>query len=150
MDNERMNKILHRNSTIVKGDLGLWEIEYNGQAMYVITDEAHNRMRIMAPIGEINIAQEINKEESQLKKKELEEQRIEKLQLLYILMESNFDRALDAKYAVQDNILFSVFTHPLAELRDHQFINALAQVKRLVETFGTSFSSSDLVFGENK
>ena len=63
------------------------------------------------------------------------------------LLSANFDRALDAKYAISNETLWSVFTHPLAELTDEQFIGCVGQVVTLADNFGTSYSSSGLYFG---
>lgn len=146
MSNERMDKILHRNSKVIEGQLGYWRVTYNNQELYIITDESHNRMRIMTPIAEINIEEETGEKKSSLSKKELAENQKAKLELMNILLEANYDRALDAKYAIQKGILFAVFTHPLFELEDIQFLDAMKQVTRLVETYGTTFMSSDLTF----
>ena len=68
-------------------------------------------------------------------------------QNLYRMMQSNFDAALDARYAIAQGHLISVFIHPLAELRKEQFIHALVQVVSLVKTYGTAYSSSGMTFG---
>ena len=65
------------------------------------------------------------------------------------LMAANFDKALDAKYALYNNFLWSVFTHPLKELESKQIVDAFYQVKTLVENYGTSYTSSNLVFSGN-
>lgn len=66
-----------------------------------------------------------------------------------LMLEANFDRALDAKYALFDGIVWSVFTHPLAELEVEQFKIAMNQVITLSETFGSTYNSTDFVFGGN-
>ena len=63
------------------------------------------------------------------------------------LLEANFGSALDAKYALRDGTLWSVFTHPLGELTDEQFLDCLAQVFNLANNFGQSYASSNLIFG---
>ena len=63
------------------------------------------------------------------------------------LLEANFATALDAKYALRDQTLWSVFTHPLAELTEEQFLDCLAQVANLANNFGGSYASSNLIFG---
>ena len=94
--------------------------------MIVITDETHNRMRVMtAVIDESDLTHEDRR----------------------VVLAANFDRALDAKYAVSKGHLWSVFMHPLVELSDEQFLDAVNQVKTLADNYGTTYSSSDLVFG---
>jgi len=52
---------------------------------------------------------------------------------LHRLLSANFDRALDAKYAISNGTLWSAFTHPLAELTDEQFIGCVGQVITLAD-----------------
>ena len=64
-----------------------------------------------------------------------------------VLMSANFDRALDARFCVNDNVLWSAFIHPLQELEPQQFLNALDQVITLAGNYGSTYSSTDIVFG---
>ena len=75
-------------------------------------------------------------EESKLKEEDLK-----------TMMEANFDRALDAKYALSNGVLWSVYAHPLKELQKEQLIDAIYQVKNLVNNYGTSYTSTDFIFG---
>ena len=63
---------------------------------------------------------------------------------------ANFHTALDVKYAISDNVLWSVFIHPLKELTDNQVIDAIKQVYRANLTFGSTNSSTDLIFPSKK
>ena len=126
MNNQKMEEILKSNSSEIKGTLGNWEAYVGNRTVYVITDEAHNRMRIISPIIKIN---ELGNQE------------------LTLLLEANFDRALDAKYSIYKEVVWATFTHPLKELTSGQFVDALHQVVNLVNNYGTSFSSMDLIFG---
>ncbi|MEO1576353.1 MAG: hypothetical protein AAFU65_15505, partial [Pseudomonadota bacterium] len=62
------------------------------------------------------------------------------------VMQANFDSALDARYAVANNVLWSVFVHPLASLGEEQFVVAIGQTINVVLTFGSSYSSGVFVF----
>ena len=126
MDNTRLDTLIRELSGDVEGQLGYWKFVIGKRELLVVTDESHNRMRIMTPI----IAQE------QLDKEELTR-----------LLEANYDRALDAKYALSDGALWSVFTHPLKELTDEQFIGCVGQVATLADNFGSSYASGNLFFG---
>ena len=126
MTNEKMQKILYREASEVQGDLGNWQFMYRSRPLLILTDATANRMRIMTPI--------------------LEEKDLEKEQYK-VMLEANFDRALDAKYAVYEEIVWSVFTHPLAELTVEQLKDAMGQVATLAENFGTTYTSTSLVFG---
>ncbi len=103
-------------------------VQYNldGVQIYLITDESANRMRLMAGVVK----------ESDLSQTDLA-----------TVLEANFDRALDAKYALSDGVLWSVFTHPLKELEKEQVIDAFYQVKNLVNNYGSTYNSTDFLFG---
>lgn len=128
MTNEKIQKILYREAQDIEGQLGAWQFNYRQHQTMILTDENANRMRIMTPI---------------IEEKDLEEEQYK------IMLEANFDRALDAKYALFDGIVWAVFTHPLAELEVEQFKNAMNQVITLSETFGSTYNSTDFVFGGN-
>ncbi|MCR9250104.1 MAG: YbjN domain-containing protein [bacterium] len=126
MTNQKMNKILLRETSNVKGGSGNWQVTYKEMPLFIITDSVHNRMRIITPVAE---------------KKDLKQQDLE------LLLEANFDRALDAKYSLFQDVLWSTYTHPLGELTVEQFKDAIRQVARLSQTYGTSYTSTDMVFG---
>ena len=102
------------------------EYELDSVRIYLITDVASDRMRLMAGVVEA----------SELTEKDLR-----------ILMEANYDRALDAKYAISDGVLWAVFVHPLKDLTTNVLKNGLYQVRNLVYTYGTSYTSTQFVFG---
>lgn len=129
MDNKRLDKIIKANCEITNSQLGFWEVKYKGYSLTIITDEAHNRMRIVCPVIE----------EKKLTKKDLS-----------IILSANFDSALDAKYALYKEYLWSVFTHPLKELEQEQFKDAMLQVATLTSTYGSTYTSTDLIFGGSK
>ena len=126
MTNDRLDGLIRQTSKTVKGEAGYWQIKIGGRDVLVITDARHNRMRIMSPVAA----------QDQLDKDEL-----------IRLLEANFGSALDSKYALRDGTLWSVFTHPLAELTDEQFLDCMAQVANLADNFGRSYASSNLTFG---
>ena len=126
MDNARLDTLIRELSAEVEGQLGYWTFLVGQRELMVITDERHNRMRIMTPVTR----------QGQLDKEELTR-----------LLEANYDRALDAKYALSNDILWSAFTHPLKELTDEQFIGCVGQVATLADNFGGSYASGNLFFG---
>lgn len=127
MNNEKLGELIRAVASAMHDDqLGFWKFDVGNRIVFVITDETHNRMRIMSPVVDLeSITDELQK----------------------VLLEANFDRALDARYCVNNETVWSAFLHPLAELGDQQFQDALSQVVTLAENFGTTFTSSDLVFG---
>lgn len=129
MNNELLEQILRDNGTIIKGSLGFWQVQYLDRVLTVVTDAGHNRMRIMTAIME---------------KKDLKKaQTIE-------LLQAQFDRALDVKYALYNDILWSAFVHPLKELTENQVKDALSQVYFAAYNFGGSYRSTDLQFGNRE
>ena len=126
LDGTRLEQLIERQARIVDGESGFWRVEIGDQELFVIADESHDRLRIMAPVAE----------DSALDEHELR-----------TLLSANFDRAIDARYALGDGYLWSVFVHPLHDLSDELFCDGLRQVCRLADTFGTSYSSTDLIFG---
>lgn len=126
MDNSRLEEQLAKHADTIVGENGRWQLLYNEVPMMVVTAPQADRMRIIAPITE---------------SAKLDEG------LLLDCMTANFHSALDVKYAVSDDILWSVYIHPLSPLTDEQVESALSQVYSAVVTFGTSFSSTELIFG---
>jgi hypothetical protein len=126
MDLETMQEVFEDMADNVKKDGNSFEIQYKGLVLLAITDPASNRMRIILPIVEVK----------ELKKKQLAE-----------CMEANFDRALDVKYALYNEVVWSVFAHPLEELTEEQLEDAVNQVYNAGVTFGGSYTSTNLVFG---
>ena len=96
----------------------------------VLTDTNADRMRIMMPIRKFDPTR-----------------KAEDLQLALIALHSNFDRALDARYATQNGILWSAFIHPLESLTAKDVKSGLVQVRSLRKNTGTSYTSSELLFG---
>lgn len=125
MDNDKMDEIIRRLDDQVEGKKGYWSFKITSLTVTVITDEKADRMRIIIPI--------------------IESEKLD-VETLYRVMQANFDSALDARYAIAKNILWSTYLHPLASLNDEQFITAIGQTVNLVSTFGTSYSSGLLSF----
>ena len=65
-------------------------------------------------------------------------------------MEANFHSALDVKYAISDDFIWVVFIHPLKELSDRQLRDGVSQVWNAAYTFGSTYSSTNLLFPGNE
>lgn len=126
MNNKRLDELIKRIDKQPEGQLGRWVMRYESIQLYVVTDEKADRMRIITAIAPA---------------KDLEPE------LLYRLMQSNFDSALDARYAIAKDVLWSAFIHPLASLTDKDFFSGLAQTIMLVATYGSTYTSGALTFG---
>ena len=128
MTNERLDAVIREHAdAVLHGELGRWQFDYYGHNLIVLTDETHNRMRIISPVGEVEHMDE---------------------ELAMTCMRANFDRALDARYAISGNFVWSAFIHPLRELDVSQLVDAFNQVASLGATYGTTFTSGALAFGD--
>ena len=123
---EKMDSIFRAEAEEIDGEGGIWQMFYGNRIVFVLTDEVHNRMRIFTPIGSEDDL-EANQQRS--------------------MLEANFHSALDAKYSLYNGFIVSVYTHPLKELTTEQLKDALGQVVILANNFGTSYSSTGLIFG---
>ena len=126
MTNATLGRLLERLLQEREGSDGFWHGQREDVAVYVVSDEEHDRMRIMAPIGDLRVTDS---------------------GFLSILLQANFDRALDAKYALRKKELWSVFMHPLSTLVPDDLGIYIDQVVHLVKNTGTTYASSDLIFG---
>ncbi len=125
MNNQKLNSIIYTISDEIDGGEGQWQFKIDSLVFICVTDELHNRMRIIAPIAE-----EAGVTQEQLRR----------------CMQANFHSALDVKYCLSDGILWSAFIHPLQELTKDQVLSAISQVYSAALTFGTVYSSGSLSF----
>lgn len=104
----------------------IWQFQGLGFPMFIQTQESADRMRIVVFIAE---AQGLG------------------VQDLGRLLEANYHTALDARYALTDGNVVSVFLHSFEELSIVGFVSGLYQVMQCAETCGTTFSGGTMVFG---
>ena len=103
-----------------------FELTIDDVPVLIITDETADRMRAMVPI---RLVDDIKSEEWQR------------------LMQANFDSALDARYAVAQGRLWSVFIHPLSPLEKDQLISGIAQTVNVARTYGSLYTGGAMQFG---
>lgn len=128
MTQEVMEKIVIKNVEVIKYKKGFILFTYKKVKMALISDVKHDRMRIISAITKYP---SLNMETKNA------------------VIESNFHLALDARYAVSQDILYSAYIHPLSSLTKDELKSALLQVSTLAATFGTTYSSGRLVFKGN-
>lgn len=130
MNNKTLQTVIESLSQDIEGNPGYWTFTVAARQVVVMTDEAADRMRIMTPVAEDT---ELSAEQART------------------LLEANFDRALDARYAVSRGYVWSAFIHPLSALTEEQFVDGVGQVVTLADNYGTSYTSTNLVFqgGQN-
>jgi hypothetical protein len=98
----------------------------NDRGLVLVGDERAGRMRIMSPIARADALDE---------------------EILQRMLQANFDAALDARYAIANGIVWSVFIHPLPPMDEAQFANAVSQVFVAASTFGSAYTSGALIYG---
>jgi hypothetical protein len=121
-----VGRFLAELATEVAGADGQWTVLYRGTRVVVHATDQHGRMRAMAPV-----ASAADQSEAELR----------------ILLEANYARALDAKFAIGDGVVWSLFNRPLRGLDRESLRDGLEQVVTLKENFGSSYRSTDLTFG---
>ena len=108
---------------------GYLDFRYKGRKMVALSNTQHDRMRIITAITSYSILAPVIKD---------------------ALMQANFHTALDARYAVSDDVLYAAFIHPLSTLCVTDLESALEQVYSLAHTFGKSYSSAQIAFTQKK
>lgn len=103
-----------------------WQLTVEETSLLVVTDIANDRMRILTAIA---MAETLPPE------------------ALLRLLQADFDSALDARYAIAQDLVWGTFIHPLSSLTTREFASGLLQTKSLADTFGTTFSSGILTYG---
>ena len=98
----------------------------SGVPVILAYDLNADRMRIMAPAAEVPSLTEED---------------------MMRLMQANFESALDARYAIASDIVWSTFIHPLSPLDNEEFASGLGQVVNLVLTYGETYNSGAIVYG---
>ncbi|MEL6579528.1 MAG: hypothetical protein AAFQ14_07245 [Cyanobacteria bacterium J06621_12] len=128
MNIDRLDAILREQIRDISAQPGRWQFSLNDFSMLVLADPNANRMRIFTPVA--NAA-------------ESTPEQIQKMML------ANFHTALDARYAIADGFIVSTFIHPLSTLQERDLLSALNQVSSLAATFGTSYTSGEMLFAPN-
>ena len=128
MNSDKLLEIMQRESDTLQVNGNSYQFIVDNTMLICVFDENANRMRIISPI--------------------VEREKIGEEELLNALV-ANFHSALDVKYALSDEVIWSVFIHPLRELSEEQVADAIQQVYTAARTFGGSYSSTNLVFPGN-
>ena len=126
MNIEDLDEIIKSVDSDYEGGLGNWVVSIEGISVQIIAVEEFDRMRILIPILPVE-----NLDERELQR----------------ILQANFDTSLDSRYAIAQNLLWSLYIHPLSPLQKDQFLSALAQVVSSAKTFGTTYSSGLFNFG---
>lgn len=128
MNPEKLYSIIKQYSNDVKVNNNAITFSFKKVTLHCISDANADRMRIISPIAK---ASELNQE------------------LLLLALKANYHTVLDARYAIGDDILYAAFIHPLSSITQQEIESAIRQVSTSNLTFGTSFSSGELLFPGN-
>lgn len=104
----------------------MWQFTLGGFPFLIQTQENANRMRIVAFITRQHMLGEAE---------------------LVRMLEANYHSALDARYALADQQVVSLFLHPFEELDGGQFVMGLYQVLGCAQSFGSEYAGGTMTFG---
>jgi len=123
---EKLAGVIQRldEDAVVNGNSVVFKIAE--RELMMVYDSNANRMRVISPIIPIAALPE---------------------GVMERMLQANYDAVLDARYALANDLVWSIFIHPLASLTEDDFISALAQTVTAAETFGTTYTSGAVVFG---
>ncbi|MDM3872178.1 type III secretion system chaperone [Porticoccus sp. W117] len=126
MSQQQLNGLIEHYGENVKSSGNAAEFVFDEVDMLVVSDANADRMRIVSPIAHISNVEP---------------------QMVVQAMAANFHSVLDARYALgEDGTIYAAFIHPLSPLTEQQLLSALRQVASASETFGSTFTSGELVF----
>jgi len=123
---DRLDAILRALDPEAETNGAAWQMSIDDVQVLVVTDARADRMRAMTPVA---------------RSADVTEARMTRM------MQANFDTALDARYAIAKDVLWSVFIHPLSPLEKDQLISGIGQVVNLAQSYGTLYSSGGLLYG---
>ena len=127
MTQERMEDILRQVGQQPEGVPGRLLFTVDSVRMACVSDVEHDRMRIIAPIAEVEDVMSLQ---------------------LDAAMEANFHTALDARYATSGGVVYAAYVHPLSALTEEQLRSATRQVATLTRTFGKAYTSGELFYSK--
>lgn len=124
---ERLERLLGEEEgvtgLVVEGDE--LRFVFDGVRMVCVVDRDVDRLRLVAPVARESALTVVQAR---------------------ILLQANFHRTADARYAISGGILFALFAHPFASLSEREVRSAVHQVAALVHNFGSSYSSGVLSY----
>jgi len=123
---DRLDAIVRALDPEAQSNGSMWQLTINEVKVLIVTDETADRMRAITPIAK---TEEVAAEDMQR------------------ILQANFDTALDARYAIAKDVLWSAYIHPLRPLEKDQLISGLGQVVNLAQSYGTLYSSGALRYG---
>lgn len=128
MNNHKLINHLNSECDSISGEEGNWQLFYHGIVILAVTNEDSDRIKLLSPIAYT---------------KDVEDIVIEKC------MQANFDNLKDVKYAISNDIIWTVYNHDYSSLKTKQIDEAILQLYYSTGTFGEEYSSSIVSVAEN-
>jgi hypothetical protein len=110
----------------IEGPTGAIRTQIDNFNVYLVSDVSFDRMQILMPIARTDGLDR---------------------RVFNVLLEANFQKTLDARYAVSEGVVYGIYLHPISTLTPAMIRSALEQVVNLGRTYGTTFSSQTQPFG---
>ena len=126
MTADRIHALVERIDEDAQRQENFWQFSLKDRIVMIVIDAEADRMRIISPI---------------VKNEDVP------IEIYTRMLQANFDSALDARYAIANEIIWGAFIHPLRSLSDEELLSGIAQVVTVADTFGTTYSSGALIYG---
>ena len=128
MNNQKLIKHLDKECDSISGEDGKWQLFYRGIVILAVTDEVNDRIKLLSPITYI---------------KDIEPS------VISDCMKANFENLKDVKYAISNEIIWSIYNHDYKTLSTEQLDEAILQIYYSTGTFGGNYSSTSINIAEN-
>jgi len=98
----------------------------DGRQVVLVYDVMANRMRVMSPAAQLaDVPTRVFKR----------------------MLQANFNTMLNCRYSIAGDLIWSAFLHPLASLTEADLRTAIAQTVNGAMSFGTAYTSGQLIYG---
>lgn len=126
MTSRRMTEVVKNFDSKSKASDNRIVFKVREREILIVFDNDADRMRIITPIMQAGaVPAEIHER----------------------MLQANFDAVLDSRYAIANDVVWSVFIHRLSSLNEDDLLSGIAQTYAAAETFGTTYTSGVIVFG---
>ena len=129
MNDHKLIKHLKTECDSISGEDGNYQLFYRGIVVLAVIDKESDRLKLLSPIVYL---------------KDINEDEITKC------LEANFDNLQKIKYAVSNDIIWSIYDNSYKKISTTQIDEALLQLYYSTGTFGGKYSSSDTSIAQNK
>lgn len=125
MTPERILAMIQEVGEDIESDQNVVRFRVQNVSVTLIYDTNADRMRLISPVAQTSDLTDAH---------------------MVAALEANFHSALDVRYCISNEIMWSAFIHPLSPLNDDQVRSAIRQVAVANLRFGDDYSSGEMVF----